>query len=75
MKYKFIPIINKMIINNKKRLNIELKLIDFKRHIIYFLQCDTNIWWFPRHIYKKKEKTIYHSWGWLFIQIGFLKKY
>lgn len=73
MKYKFIPIINKVTINNKKRLNIEFKLLDFKREIAWFIQCDTNVWWFPKHIYKRKEKGLYYSWGWLFVQLGFMK--
>lgn len=43
MKYKFIPVINKVTINNKKRLNIEFKLLDFKREIAWFIQCEERV--------------------------------
>lgn len=67
MKYKFIPVLD------KRNRNLELKLLNFQRGIIWFIQCDTNIWWIPKHIYKRKEQGLFYSWGWLFTQVGFMK--
>lgn len=69
MRFKFVPI------KNKNKFDIGLSLLDFKNRITWFIQLDLNIWWFPKHIYKRREDGLYCSWGWLFLQFGFFKHF
>lgn len=69
-KYKILHKANKKVINNKKRRNFVFQLINLDTKVMYFIQCDSNIWWKPKKIVEEFDNGHVFSIGWLFCQIG-----
>lgn len=59
--------------NGKKGRSFIAQLISVKRAKVYFIQMDKCLWWLPKIIKDDGENFKGRSYGWLFLQIGYLK--